>query len=198
MCFYILPALKIFCFFCYSLIILVAVASSSSNIKGIFPDKSNSYILWFLCEQVQTWPFSCLHLPSMAVNYVSFIAFLCHWRSSEKLYNRSFSSKCNQSPNCWLRCTVELVTDRRIWSLVMDQILFPCTMVLDILEYVSLAPAKYLSLQRQYIIYAQWFIHASLVSFTEFHSNIKIKLNMCSKKKKRAKKLAFFFNYYFF
>lgn len=145
-----------------------------------------SYILWFLCEQVQTWPFSCLHLLSMAVNYVSFIAFLCHWRSTEKLYTRSFSSKCNQSPNCWLCCTVELLTDRGIWSLVMDQILFPCTMMLDILEYVRLAPAKYLSLRRQCLMYAQWFIHASLVSFTEFHSNIKIKLSMCSKKEKKS------------
>lgn len=167
-----------------------------------------SSMMWFLCEQVQTWPFSCLHVSSVAVNDVSFIDFLCHWRSTERLYSRSFSTEHNQSPNCWLCHTVELLIDRGIWSLVMDQILFPCTIVLDILEYVSLAPAKHLSLQRQRqcIIYAQWFIHASLVSFTEFHFNIKINLSMFLKKKKRAKKLVgfffvlfwfgFFFNFY--
>lgn len=154
-----------------------------------------SSMMWFLCEQVQTWPFSCLHVSSVAVNDVSFIDFLCHWRSTERLYSWSFSTEHNQSPNCWLCRTVELLIDRGIWSLVMDQILFPCTIVLDILEYVSLAPAKHLSLQRQRqcIIYAQWFIHASLVSFTEFHFNIKINLSMFLKKKKRAKKLVGFF-----
>lgn len=79
------------------------------------------YTMSLVFKWVERCPFSCLQLPSMAVNYDSFIAFLWHQRSciADVLPHHITDHQ--------IADYAVLFIDRRIWSLVIGQILFPYT-----------------------------------------------------------------------